>query len=416
MLNFEVINKNKNKDKNTESNASNLSSDSNINQKIRKNSDAINIGLSVLGLGSLGLGEGIKIKEKIQAGIKRNNIELSNEKTKAESYLLENNKVTNDTIRYLSDDFITDVALIIKDDEANILVEKKEIVSSFGKNLINKEDSIRYTKSMDHVKSEISIEKEKLTEEDKKQAKEKIIDMMTLVENAKLELILHIESDEYLKKLAKEMNITERLAKEHQKVRVNNIKNISYNFVTDGMIFMETATPTNFGGFYAYYTSGTNEITLPYNIDIKNEYARNYFYDAILHEILHESTDFEKGMSSQSKILLKDSYTSKKGESKEDSLYFSEPGELIVRKQILDLMMEKRGIKKFDEKFTEEHYEILLKLKEERKLEQNEIEMIDHIEKEGDFIKIMNELAENNNKREKGNYYNPEWNYDENKS
>jgi hypothetical protein len=77
--------------------------------------------------------------------------------------------------------------------------------------------------------------------------------------------------------------------------------------------------------------------------------------------------------------------------------------------------MEKLGIKKYGEIFTEEHYKKLLKLQKEYKLSLDAIQFINHIKPE-DFVKVMNELAENNSKEEKRNYYSSKWNYGENQA
>lgn len=388
-------------------------------QKIRNNSEIINTGFQVLSVGSLatGLGVGIgEIERKIRQDINKNKIELFQEKERAESYLVRGNKVASDTTKYLSDDFISEVAILMKGpDEASLIKGKDGLIAVYlssgtCERQMSKEDTLNYERILNKYESDIKEEKKKLNIKDINTAKEKIIDIMTLIEKAKLEVINHIESDEYLEKLGKEIGISKKLARLHQEVRINNIKNISYNLVTNTRIFMDTD-----GGGYAYYSPLTNKITLPYNIDLNDKNKKSFFCEAIVHEILHESTMYDEGLSGTVEEFLRDSFKNSENENREDSIYYSEPGELIVRKQILDLEMEKLGIKKYGDVFTEEHYKKLKELRDKYELSSDAIQFIDHI-KPQNFVKVMNELADNNSREEKGDYYNPEWNYDENQT
>ena len=334
--------------------------------------------------------------------------ELSSEKSRSEGYHYLS-EVKKDTINYLSDDFVSRVALTMKGQDFEYLIKSQDYLSTFGNSKLEGRDSVVFETQKSMFSDDFSREKQKLTNEEKKLAKDKIIDILSIIERAKLEVIKHLEGEEYLDKLAREMNISKKAAKEHQKVRVDNIKNISYELTTDMKIFGNT---DGFG--YAYYLSGTNKITLPYNINLKDNEEKEYLYEAIVHEILHESTMGHKGLSGIVEKDLKESFKSKKNESKKDSSYYSDPCELIVRKQILDLNMDKNGIKKYGDKFKEEHYQKLLKLKEEGKLSQDEDDLIDHI-KSDEFSKIMNELAENTNDNSTDKaYQHPDWDYGDN--
>jgi hypothetical protein len=284
------------------------------------------------------------------------------------------------------------------------LVKERDYILTLEKDIKEESDLVSFKKQIIEYDYDISKEKQKLTNEEKQLAKEKVIDILNMIENVKLEIIKHLESKEYLKKLAKEMDISKKSANEHVKVRINNIKNISYELTTSSKISGDT---DGFG--YAYYLCGTNKIALPYNINLKNENEKNYFYEAIVHEVLHESTMSYEGLSATAEEYLRDSFKSLENEEKKDSSYYSRPSELIVRKQILDLNMEKNDIKKYGDKFQEEHYQKLLELKKEGKLTQDESDLIEHIKSE-DFVTIMNGLAENKNEA-KGDYYNPEWDY-----
>lgn len=429
--------------KNKELENNNKSEKKNIFQKIRSNSDKINKGLQVLAVGSIGAGLG-ELAVKMRDKINENKIELSEEKERTKKYdTSESIMFTTDTTKYLSDSFISEI--VIKENTETrvwLLSEKEEIIKLLNKSkcIINNEDYINnliklnydngieikdissfkeeinkrnekdingFEKRLDEVNLEIQKDEVSINDK-KKEFKNRIIEIMVLIEEAKLEVIKHIESSEYLEKLSKEMNFSRKLAKLHQVVRINNIKNISYDLKSSNQISKDTK-----GSGYAYYSTFTNKITLPYTVNLKNEDEKNFLYESIVHEILHESTMYNEGISGTVEEFLRDSFKSIENEEKEDSSYYSKPGELIVRKQILDLNMEKNGIKKYGEKFNEEHYQKLLKLKKEGNLTPNENQLIDHIKPE-DFINVMNELAglDNNDK----NYYNPNWYYGENQA
>lgn len=254
------------------------------------------------------------------------------------------------------------------------------------------------------MRKKINLEKQKLTENDKMAAREKITDLILLTEQAKSNVINHIGSPEYLKKIAKEMNISEHDAKEQQQTRLKNLQNVSYDFKNSGLIFQLTRK-TSSEGAIAFHMSENNEIYLPYNIDLKNEKEKRDFYAIIQHEMLHGLIPSDEMISQKANNLLTESFDSSL--VKKDDNYFT-PSELLVRKQVLDIEMEKLGIKKYGEEFTNEHYQKLLSLADENKLSSNALELIVFI-KSNNFLKVMNELAENNNK----NYYHSNWNYSE---
>ena len=367
--------------------------------------------------------EDFEYENKIDKEKKENlEFEIKSAKEKAESYQVEIVAVNKDDLsRFFNDDFISEVAMNLNNNE-NIqnLISKKLFLSSTESEISdgyskfrNKKDSARIKKEVDENMKSVSLQVEevkgKISESEKKNAKDKIISILSLVEGAKIELLKHIGSDEYLNKLSKEMNISKEAAKEHQKVRINNIKNLTCDLKSSHEIFFNQK-----GGVPAYaYYDWNNKIVLPYNIDLNNKKEKDFFYEAILHEILHESTQYEKGMSIKSQNYLKKSFKPKDFTEEKDFVeYYSSLGELIVRKQILDLEMEKLDIKKYSERFTYEHYQKLLKLKINNKLSPNAVQFIEHIKPEK-FIKIMNELAEEKNDQNNDGkiYYHPGWDY-----
>ncbi len=402
MFKFENINQAKPENKDKENEKPEVSS----LQKIRDHSKIINPVMKTVALGAAIIG-GLELDRKIH----HDKVEKDTEKSRAEAYIVKKTEHNNDKVSEIlsNNDFISEVALWNKGDEKiRRLISRRDFCQTSLEEdiaLMSNEDIIDFKKQVIEKNTEIKqAENDCLDTKDKKLAKEKIVKMISLVEDAKNELIKHISSDEYLDKLAKEMNISKWAAAEHQKIRVINIRNLSYEFKHRTQIFFDTN-----GMGYAYYSPSKKNIVLPFDENLTNPEAKSFFYEVILHEVLHESTQFEEGMSSKSIKNLKKTFKIKDtNESKEDREYYSEPGELIVRKQILDLEMEKLGLKKYGEKFTDEHYKKLLILKKDNKLSPDATDFIDHIKPE-DLPKVINDLAELKNSGD--TYYHPDWDY-----
>jgi hypothetical protein len=127
----------------------------------------------------------------------------------------------------------------------------------------------------------------------------------------------------------------------------------------------------------------------------------------MIHEGTHQSTDAENGMSDYAKKLYQEAYVPAKYKTKQEAFtdamtpggYFNNPSELDARKKVLEYDMDRLGIKKYGEKFTEEHYKKLLELSNEGKLSDNSVQFLERIKHEY-FAQIMNTIAMN---EEEGN-------------
>lgn len=395
----------------TEKSGNNQEKNSDL-KKNRNHSKFATPTLQALALGTIMVG-GVELGKKIFDDVNKSNQKTEKEikiaSSNANEYRIANSGNDKSNIsKVLDENFISEIALMMKGDyEVNCLIKARGSVVSLinDKNLkMDETDSIRASKVLSDYNLKIKEEEKKLSAEDKKEAKEKIIDLMILVEKGKKEIIDHLQSDEYLSKLAKEMNISVEAAKEHQVVRISNIVNISYDFKNSGEIFMDTN-----GRGFAYYSYSNNKIVLPYDIDLNDQTIKDYFYNAIIHEILHESTRAIIGVSKKSKEFFEKSFKAKDRETTEDSIYFGNPAELIVRKQILDLEMQKANFKEYDENyFTPEHYKKLMILKNKNELSQGTKDLMDRLNQE-DFIRMINELAEFKNNEKI--YYHEGWDY-----
>jgi hypothetical protein len=230
-----------------------------------------------------------------------------------------------------------------------------------------------------------------------------VLSVITQIEQAKLDVIGLLSSKEYLTRLAKEMKISEEEARVHQNTRIKNVASISYNIESTSEIDNESP------GANAYYSSNTNLITLPYDMKLSTSDARHYWRRVIAHEILHESTMADLGISKTAKDLFSDSFQRWDDDNAESIEYFSDPTELLVRKNILDLEMQRLKIKKYGEEFTQKHYEKLVKLLGQGKLLPNCVQLLKYV-KSDKFVNMMNSIAENQLEG-RGDYYNPSWNY-----
>lgn len=388
-------------------------------QKIRNRSGKIKPILQILAAQSLGIG-GVELGQKIADNRQEQRMEIENSGREVKRYSLENkNNKEPEFIKFLNDDaFLSEVASSMQGkDNLKYLIENKEFLLSVlndQKFKPSKDDSKKCLEQLEKINSQIkNIEdkredKKSLSEADRQMAQEQIIELSILIEQAKVDLIKHLESDEYLEKLAKEMNISEEAAKIHQRVRISNIKNLSYEFQSSDTISKIDTSMTGIRA-YAYYSN--DRIVMPYDINLKDPKEKSHFYETVLHEMGHGSTKADIGMSNKSKKVFKKSFTPDgKFEPKSFKAYYSNPEELIVRKQILDLEMEKLGIKKYGNKFTKGHYRRLLILKNKNKLSNDAIDFLNHIKAE-DFPDVMNELAENSNRGE--TYSHPGWDYND---
>ncbi|HPT08204.1 MAG TPA: hypothetical protein PLE28_00715 [bacterium] len=228
---------------------------------------------------------------------------------------------------------------------------------------------------------ESALPKINITPSDRNQALEKFNDLNQMVDSIKNEIKIHIESKEYLNKLTIELDSNVLEATVQQQIRLKNLANLKCNFVS-----LEALNSDSNVEMFSYYLGGTVNIYLPYNSE-----DEEYLKAATYHEILHEVTLGEKNISKKTIQTLKESYTTKNS----NYGYFFDPSERLVRKQVLDLEMEKLGIKKYGEKFTHEHYNQLIRLYNNNKLSQDADRLLETTKPEY-FEKLMNEIAQNN--------------------
>lgn len=213
----------------------------------------------------------------------------------------------------------------------------------------------------------------------------------------------HLESQEYLDKLILEYG-NEEAAKEHQKIRIKNLYNGTYNLTDE--------TPN--------FSSNRNEFEVQLSKKPSSLVAD--------HEILgHKIVDGDYFSKNASKLLVL-SYQKFNPESKyfkslikvdnpkdfDDTVrmldnYFGNKSERFAYKQELEMEMVSLGIKKYGEKFTQDHYQKLINLYHQGKLSADSCRFIETTKPEY-FEQIFNEIAEVK-KESKKDFYNPDWDY-----
>ncbi len=114
----------------------------------------------------------------------------------------------------------------------------------------------------------------------------------------------------------------------------------------------------------------------------------------IEHELSHAADAGGKYIPQKTKEKLEENVSEKKFTEfmKYEKEYFRNPTEILARKAAFDTELEKLGIKKYEEEFTEEHYKKIKKLFEEGKLSPNSKEFFRMFEKDA-LIMIMNTIA-----------------------
>ncbi len=143
----------------------------------------------------------------------------------------------------------------------------------------------------------------------------------------------------------------------------------------------------------AYYLPSSHVITFPfYNLD----------RIIIAHELIHSAYGGSSLLDKEEIKLLEKSFKKNKDISKTNNKYLKNISERIARKKQTDFYLESQGIKKYEEKFTKEHYKKLEELKNKKMLSAEVEELFDTTDEDG-FIRIMNDIAYNNKKNGENN-------------
>lgn len=172
------------------------------------------------------------------------------------------------------------------------------------------------------------------------------------------------------------------------KIRKNKIEENKYKVVLGSEVS---------GTTQAQYIPSSDSVELPSNFDKEKDRGLG------VHEFTHSMTLGGLIMSPSAKAIFRNAFTTENfNESekvvneralKETGLdYYANPTELDARKKELEYDMEKLGIKKYEEDFTDTHYQKLLELQKQGKLSSGADQFLRMIKPEYIHL-IMNGIA-----------------------
>ena len=174
------------------------------------------------------------------------------------------------------------------------------------------------------------------------------------------------------------------------KIRKNRIEESRYKVIL-GPNVSNTAI--------AHYIPSTDSVEFPSSFDREKERGLG------VHEFTHSMTLGGLVMSTSAKDIFLSAFTKQNFSEEEKSIsdrslkesgldYYANPTELDARKKELEYDMEKLGIKKYEEDFTDTHYQKILELQKQGKLSSGADQFLRMIKPE--YLKlIMNTIAEN---------------------
>ncbi len=285
--------------------------------------------------------------------------------------------------------------------EKNGIIKKLEDISKKSQDLFEKATKEMRILIVGMTKEEYDQKIEKTSEFDREKARTDQAESLKDKPEIRKELDdlkEHIDSQEYLNKLKIEFDGDLEKAEKTQKRRLVYLDFVKFSF-SDKDNLSDSAIIKFINGIkelldlrdenYQYVTMGNynqfkREITLP-----KDKMAG-------MHEMLHASTEGDYDITEKARTMLIESYKAIGGEGID--AYLSNPSERLARKQLLDMEMERLGIKKYGDKFTQEHYEKMMKHYLIGDFSQDAEDFIQTTKPEY-FEKIFDEIASNENKK-----------------
>ena len=252
-----------------------------------------------------------------------------------------------------------------------------------------------------------------------------------LAKEVRQELITHYSSQDFLNKLIVEYGGEKERGEEMQSEMVKNLETVE---VDTSLSWKELTSElkskkSNANGVKDVFPMGgfDKKVTVPYDLDQKLKEVKTFIEqvtmfngkkvteemrrdardelktslkDVLRHELTHAASGEYGTMSKNAIKIFGESFA---GKGIESDKYFSHPLEMLERKKTLDREMEKLGIKKYGEEFTEKHYEKVLDAYKKGLFSKDAIEFIKIIKQDPSaYKKILNEIAqriiENNSK------------------
>ena len=251
-----------------------------------------------------------------------------------------------------------------------------------------------------------------LGDENLKSIYENSTKILNETEQVRKELIDIVSTKNYLKKLQSEFNCSLDEAKRHQAVRINNLKTVLISFKNSIELGSNYFGNTPAG---AKYFPDYHEIYLPYN---RSSEKINRF---AFHELLHALTNGDNGLSAKAVKTLSYNASNNKNYDKSLNEYLLRPTERYVRLKMLELELDKLGIKKFGERISKSGYKKMIQWLEESKYDTDFsadgvefLETTKGLDNENGrqvINSIFEEIADNQEMDNQNDYKHPGWDY-----
>jgi len=325
--------------------------------------------------------------------------QIAKRKDFIKSYLADSLDIEDNSIKNIEKKYQIEIKIALK----KIINAEKQLNSFVSNNLQDPKRELEVLKEIVEKKRDdfknLLIKKEKEEELSNKYLKnrdslklEKILDIYKNYDQQKKWLRENIQSKEYLDRLTIELGGNEKEARIEQNNRLQRLEN-DYIFNTTEEIHKKHP------GAFAFFDGDTTHFPYDNYIDLDINKTIG------THEFEHEITIGNSRISKYAKDLYKKAFNAKKttdkivADGRTEKAYYGEATELDARKKQLEKELESLLIKRYGEKFTKEHYKIILKLIKENEFNfgtdsRKFIELIkpEYIEK------IMNTIALEDNK------------------
>ena len=228
-----------------------------------------------------------------------------------------------------------------------------------------------------------------------KKTKEQILNTISHYDKGREWLLKNIETPTYKDRLSIELKNSPDKILQGRITEVNDS-----DYIVSNNIEKSDKDKGGNGLAEAFYDENTNKTFFPMDQADSMEAI-----DDAIHEYSHKMTEANKKMSLFSINLFSQAFDSLstvanfiEKPTKKDTLeklsYYSDPTEMYARKKVFDYDLERLGIKKYNEKFTYQHYIKALNAQQKGKLMSGSKDFLKII-KPKMIIKIMNEIAEN---------------------
>ena len=258
-------------------------------------------------------------------------------------------------------------------------------------------DKSKLERVMDKHPDDLSQEEFKYLIEQREQ--EQMESAKERAEKIREELIQFFASQEFFKKLKVEYDGNEKEAREIQMTDINNLKTVEVIVLRSNdyknevkNIRMNTPSRSSMGCY--------NPVSHRLLINANASGFESEVDDVIRHELTHAAT--KNKVSKKAAKILKESY--KELQDGKD-LYNMSPEERLARKQGLEHdLVERLKIKKYEEKFTKEHYNEMMKAYNSNTiiLLPSSLDFIKRTKPSFEnFKKIFDEIAQNENQDKK---------------